>query len=191
MTSFYSKTELDAIGFRSYGKNVLISRKASIYGAEHICIGNDVRIDDFCVLSGTITLGNFIHISAYSCLYGGDSGIIMKDYSTLSSRCAVYAISDDYSGYAMTNPMIPEKYRSVISQKVVIEKHAIIGSGSTILPGVIISEGVAVGSMSLVNRTLEPWRIYVGIPCKMIKERENRVVRLEEQFVKEGVLNNE
>lgn len=50
MTSFYSEEELRSIGLKSYGKNVLISRFARIYGAESISIGNNVRIDDFCIL---------------------------------------------------------------------------------------------------------------------------------------------
>ena len=45
-----SRLQLEDIGFKSVGKNVLISDKASIYGAGNISIGNNVRIDDFVVL---------------------------------------------------------------------------------------------------------------------------------------------
>ena len=44
--------------------------KASIYNPEMVRIGSNVRIDDFCMLSGEITLHNYIHVSAYSALYG-------------------------------------------------------------------------------------------------------------------------
>ena len=70
-TSFYTDEELKEIGFKSYGKNVLLSRKTSIYGANNISIGNNVRIDDFCILSGNITLGNYIHIASACLLFGG------------------------------------------------------------------------------------------------------------------------
>lgn len=53
-TSFYTHDELAEIGFKSCGKNVLISRKASIYSPAKIEIGDNVRIDDFCILSGVI-----------------------------------------------------------------------------------------------------------------------------------------
>ena len=46
-TSFLSKDELTKIGFKKIGKNVFLSRKASIYGPENMEIGNNVRIDDF------------------------------------------------------------------------------------------------------------------------------------------------
>ncbi len=85
-SSFYSENELAEIGFKSFGQNVMISKKASIYGAGSIEIGNNVRIDDFCILSGKIKLGDYIHISAYSSLFAGDKGIEMKDFCTLSSR---------------------------------------------------------------------------------------------------------
>jgi len=71
MNSFYSTKELASLGLKRYGENVLISRKCSIYGAQSIEIGDNVRIDDFCILSGHIILGSNIHISAYVALFGG------------------------------------------------------------------------------------------------------------------------
>jgi galactoside O-acetyltransferase len=48
MNSFYSESKLKQLGFKSIGKNVLISKKASFYGINRIQIGDNVRIDDFC-----------------------------------------------------------------------------------------------------------------------------------------------
>ncbi len=184
-TSFYSEEELKEIGLKSYGKNVLISRNATIYGADKISIGDNVRIDDFCILSGNISLGSYIHIAAYCGLFGGDAGIIMEDFTTLSSRCAVYGVSDDYSGAALTNPMLPDKFRNVTEGTVTIKKHSIIGTGSSILPDVTIGEGCSVGSMSLVNKSIDAWGIYVGIPCKRMKERKKDLLELEKKFLSE------
>lgn len=177
MSSFYSKKELKNIGFVSIGNNVLISKKASFYSPECIEIGNNVRIDDFCILSGKIKINNNIHISAGSYLYAGDAGIILEDYSGISSRCAIYAITDDYSGNYLTNTMTDLKYRNVIKKEVIIKKYSIIGTGSTILPGVTIEDGCAIGAMSLVNKTTEPWGIYVGTPCKRIRERSKILLK--------------
>ncbi len=184
-TSFYSEEELKEIGLKSYGKNVLISRNATIYGADKISIGDNVRIDDFCILSGNISLGSYIHIAAYCGLFGGDAGIIMEDFTTLSSRCVVYGVSDDYSGAALTNPMLPDKFRNVTEGTVTIKKHSIIGTGSSILPDVTIGEGCSVGSMSLVNKSIDAWGIYVGIPCKRMKERKMDLLELEKKFLSE------
>ena len=97
MTSFYSAQELQKIGFKAIGENVKISRKTSIYSPERISIGNNVRIDDFCILSGTISIGSHIHISAYVALYGA-MGIVIEDYSGISPKSVVYSAMDDFSG---------------------------------------------------------------------------------------------
>lgn len=183
MNSFYSKEELKEIGFKQIGDNVLLSRKTSIYSPEKISIENNVRIDDFCLLSGNIRIGNYVHIAAACLLFGGYDGILLEDYTAISSRSALYAESDDYSGDSFTNPTLPPQYRKVIGGGVALKKHAIIGSGCTILPNVIIGTGTAVGSMSLVNKSLDEWGIYAGIPCRFIKERSRHLLTLENEFL--------
>ena len=182
-TSFYSAEELKNIGFKKIGNNVLLSRKCSIYGANEIKIGNNVRIDDFCILSGKIDIGNYIHIAAYSSIYAGNAGVFICDFANISSRCAIYAKSDDYSGQYLTNPMVEDDYLGVIEHSVSIKKHVIVGTGCTILPGTVLGEGVAVGAMSLVKESLEPFGIYAGIPCKFIKKRSRHLLSLENKFL--------
>lgn len=146
-------------------------------------MGDDVRIDYFTVISGKVTMGSFIHISQFCGIYGGDEGIVMEDFSGLSAKCSVYAVSDDYTGRSMTNPMVPAKYKpTAISRPVHIGKHAIIGCNSVVLPGVDIPEGAAVGSLSLVTRSLEPWSINTGIPAKKKSDRNRVILELEKEF---------
>jgi len=177
MTSFYTEEELSGLGLRKYGNNVLISRKCSIYSPETISLGNNVRIDDFCILSGSITIGSYVHISAYCALYGA-LGIEMEDYTGLSPRCTVFSASDDFSGDFLIGPMVDDNRTNVTGDKVLIKKYSQIGACSTILPAVIISEGVAVGAMSLVIKNLDEWGIYSGIPCCRIKERSKGLLKL-------------
>jgi acetyltransferase-like isoleucine patch superfamily enzyme len=179
--SFLNNDELQALGLKSYGKNVLISRKASIYGADTLSIGNHVRIDDFCILSGMISIGSYVHISAYTALYG-KGGIEIADFVTISGRVLVYSENDDYSGEFMTNPMLPEGFTNVNSAKVIFKKHAIVASGSIILPGVTMEEGSCVGAMSLVKSNTAPWMIYAGVPATFIKNRKNNILKLEQQL---------
>ncbi len=185
MPSFYSRDELDNIGFASVGQEVFISRKASIYGAEQIRIGSHVRIDDFTVLSGKISIGDYVHIAVFTSMFGGNAGIDVGDFANFSSRVAVYALSDDYSGDFMTNPMIAEEYKNTIERKVTIGKHVIVATGATVLPGVSLGEGSAVGAMSLVKENVEPWTVAAGIPARPIKPRNIKLLELERQFLKE------
>jgi galactoside O-acetyltransferase len=186
MTSFYSVNELNQIGFNSIGFNVSISKKASFYGASRISIGNNVRIDDFCVLSagiGGIKLGNYIHIGIYSSLVG-EGNIEMEDFSGLSSRVSIYSSNDDYSGQYMSNPTVPEKFTSVYSADVLLCKHSLVGSGSIILPGVTLNQGAVVGALSLINKDCESFYIYKGNPAKKIIKRKNNILMLEDELLK-------
>ena len=184
---FYTQEKLEKIGFKSLGKNVLISDKVSIYSPENISIGNNVRIDDFCVLSagdGYINIGNYIHIAIFTAIFGA-GGVEIEDFSTTSSRVAIYSVTDDYSGETLTNPLIPEKYKNLIYGEVKVKKHSIIGTGTTILPGVILEEGTSIGANSLVLKSTEPWGIYVGSPVRRIKDRKKDLLKLEIEFLKE------
>lgn len=179
--SIYSDAELQQLGFAKLGENVRISKKASFYGIERISIGSNVRIDDFCVLSagkGGIEIGSFIHIAVYTSLIGGGK-ITLSDFCNISSRVSIYSSNDDYSGEFMTNPMVPEEYTNVTTDSVVVGKHTIIGSGSVVLPGVVLREGVAIGALSLVSKSCEAFHIYAGNPLKLIKVRKKQLIDLE------------
>jgi acetyltransferase-like isoleucine patch superfamily enzyme len=185
--AWLTKSQLESLGFSAFGENVLISEKAAIYGAGNISIGSNVRIDDFCVLSagdGGIDIGSFIHIAVFSLLIGAGK-IVLKDFSNISSRVSIYSSNDDYSGAAMTNPMVDEEFTNVTRQDVCIGRHVIIGSGSVILPGVVLEEGVAIGALSLIHNNCEAFGIYVGNPAKRIKERKKDLLRLEARFLAE------
>ena len=183
MSYFLSEKELAELGLKAYGKNVLIGRHVVLYSPGQLTLGDDVRIDDFTIVSGKVTMGSYIHVSQFCGLYGGDEGIVMEDFSGLSAKCSVYAVSDDYTGHSMTNPMVPAKYKPTsISKAVHIGKHAIVGCNSVVLPGVDIPEGAAVGSLSCVTRSLEPWSINIGIPAKKKSDRAKDILDLEKQF---------
>lgn len=178
-SSYYSEEELSLLGFRSVGKDVRFSRKASVYGAEKISIGNHVRVDDFCILSGRIEIGNYVHVNPFTGIYAGNAGVFLGDFANLASRITIYAVSDDYSGDYMTSPLIPSELTNIRQAPVSIGRHVIIGTGSTLLPGIQIGEGCAIGAMSLVKNDCDPWGIYAGVPCRLIKPRSKKLLEFE------------
>ena len=147
MDSFYSEEELKEIGLKSYGAKVKISRNAKIYSPESISIGDNVRIDDFCILSGNIKLGSNIHISAYVALYGA-GGIIMEDFTGISARSTVYSAMDE------------------------------VGAHCVIFPGITIEEGSVIGTMTLANKDIPEWSIYIGQPASFLKHRNKGLLTL-------------
>jgi len=180
-----SRQAIEEMGFASVGHNVMLSDRASFYNCAQIAIGSNVRIDDFCVLAagaGGITLGYYVHI-AVSCVLVGAGKITMADFSGLSSRVSVYSSSDDYSGAAMTNPTVPTEFTNVLSADVTLERHVIVGSGSVLLPGITLEEGVAVGALSLVTKNCKAFGIYAGNPARRVKERKRDLLEIERLFL--------
>ena len=181
--TYYSEAELTDIGFKKIGRNVKISKNSAIYYPEKMEIGNNCRVDDFCLLSGKINLGDNIHIAAYSHIAAGDSGVYLNDFSGLAFGCHLFTSSDDYTGLALTNPTVPEEYRLLKKGPIILERHVIIGAKSMIFPDIIVSEGCALGAMSLLTKSTKPWGIYFGIPAKRIKERKKNLLDLERKYL--------
>ena len=182
--AFLSKEQIESMGFKSVGENALLSDKASYYNCKNISIGSNVRIDDFVVLSAGvdgIEIGNYIHIAVFSSLIGAGK-IILKDFCNISSKVSIYSSNDDYSGEFMTNPMIPIEFTNVTHGAVSIGKHVIVGSGSVILPNVILEDGVAVGALSLVTKDCGAFGVYIGTPAKREKERKRDLLELEKKL---------
>lgn len=173
--SFYLEEELAMLGFKAVGKNCQISRKASFYSIHDISIGNNVRIDDFCILSGNITLGNNIHISAYVALYGA-MGIELEDYTGVSPRSTIYSAIDDFSGDYLIGPIYPKEYTNVTGGKVTIKRYSQIGANCIVFPNLTIEEGCAIGACSMVRKDLESWGIYWGIPAVRHKNRNTKML---------------
>ena len=181
MDSFYSEVELKKIGFKRLGKNVKISKKSSIYTPNEICIGNNVRIDDFTILSGKIDIGNYVHISAYTALYG-EYGIKIGNYCGCSPRSIIFSATDDFSGEYMISPMVPEEYTNIIGGQVVLEDFVQLGANTIVMPKIIIHQGSAIGALSFVNKDIDEWGIYAGVPAKRIKERSKKILELCKNF---------
>lgn len=183
--AFYSNDEIQLLGFKRLGKNILLSKLASIYYPENISIDDNTRIDDFCILSageGGIQIGKHVHIACYVSLIG-DEKIEISDFAGLSSRVAVYSSTDDFSGKYLTGPTVPKKYKNIISKKVLIGKHVIMGAGAIVLPGCTIGDGSAVAALSLVNKDIPKHSIYGGIPAKYLNTRSSEIFELEQLFL--------
>ncbi|PSJ40073.1 O-acetyltransferase [Zobellella taiwanensis] len=183
--AYLTREQLETVGFKKLGKNIKVSDKASIYNPELIELGDYSRIDDFCIISGNVRIGRFVHVAPQCLLAGGEEGIVMSDFSGLAYQVQVFTQSDDYSGRTLTNPNIPSKYKREKKSSILLGKHVIVGAGSIIFPGVEVSEGCSVGAMTLVNKSTQPWGIYVGNPARRVKERKKDLLALETEFLKE------
>lgn len=181
---FLSRDEVLEIGFAHVGEHVQIDDGARFYGADRISLGSHVRIDAFAVLSAGpegIVIGDYVHL-AVGALISGAARVELHDFANISSRVAIYSSNDDYHGYSLTNPTVPDRFRRVHTAPVVIGKHVIVGSGSLILPGVTLGEGVAVGALSIVKQDVAPFTIVAGPTGRVIGSRRTDLLALEEEL---------
>ncbi len=174
--SFYDKRELDAIGFKNIGYNVLISRYARFYTPSNVSIGNNVRIDDFCILSGNIIIEDFVHISAFCALYG-KGGITLKNYSGMSPRSTIFSQTDDFSGDFLIGPMVEKQKTNIITGPVILNEFVQLGANTIVFPNIEIGKGSVTGAFTLVNKSLKQWSIYTGIPAKKLKNRNSTLLQ--------------
>lgn len=177
---FLSQEDLNKIGLKSVGKNVKISDRATLYAPENISIGDNVRIDDFCVLSaagGYIRLHNHIHIAPF-CFLAGKGGIEMCDYSGISCRVSLYSVNDDYNGDSLIGPIMERECLKIIEGPVVLQKYVTVGINAAVLPNVTLREGSILGAYSLATKDLEEWSIYVGVTARKLKSRRKGLLDL-------------
>jgi putative colanic acid biosynthesis acetyltransferase WcaF len=60
----------------------------------------------------------------------------------------------------------------LIHAPITIGREAWIAAGVFVAPGVRIADGVVVGAMSVVTKSLsQPWSVYAGNPCRFVKPR--------------------
>jgi galactoside O-acetyltransferase len=183
-SDFLSREQLERLGFAGLGEDVLLHSSCVIVGAERISIGSHVRIDPFCIItmSGQLQVGSRVHLSGHVAILGGGR-IEIGDFAAVSHGAKILSSSDSFSAGCIAGPLVPEEYRGVISEPVVIGRHVVIGANTVVLPGAIIGEGATVGALSLVKTRIEPWTVNAGIPSRVIGHRDRSGTLAREQLL--------
>lgn len=151
--------------------NLKIFKFTKIINPEYVFIGNNVIIDDFCLLYAKevapIKIGSWVHIASFTSITGGP--VTIGNFCAIASGSRIIAGSDNYANGALMNPPIPDKFRNISREGCKLEDFSFLSVNSIIFPGVTIGEGVVVGAGSIVRENLEPWGIYIMRNGKMVK----------------------
>lgn len=174
---FYSNEELLAVGFSSVGDNVRISNKVSFYSISGT-IGNNVRIDDFCILKGQIFLGSYIHIGSFCLITGVYGEVQLQDCSVLSSGVHVYTGSDDYRADVLSSGAVPQEFVKTIKGGVFLGKGSIVGAQSLLLPNSYIEDGASVGAHCVIYGRVPQGAVMVSGAGKArkVKQRDSQKI---------------
>ncbi|MEW5755438.1 MAG: acyltransferase [Pseudomonadota bacterium] len=167
----------DVSKLKACGRNVIIGKTARIRYPECVEIGDNVIIDDFTYISTSLVITNNVHIASGCKLIGGKSAQIeIGDFCTLAPNVVMAAGSDDYIA-GIASPLVPLKYKGdCLIGSIRLIRHSIIGANSVVLPNVVFGEGASVGALSLVNRDLDEWGLYAGVPARLIKIRNAKEI---------------
>lgn len=187
LSSCYTDEELaELVG--SFGKEVKIDRSVRIFGGRSIRIGNRVRIDCFGLISAGpegVEIGSNVHLAAGCCIFGGGGRVVIEDFCGISCRTAVYTASDDYVDGFLTGPTLPDEFRKIAKGPVTLRRHAIVGAGAVLLPGVTLEFGASVGALTLVRKRVGECEVVYGNPMQTLPRKRNgdRLRELEAKYL--------
>jgi galactoside O-acetyltransferase len=169
-----SLDKLRRMGVTLLGKNIKVSKNSRFYNPKNIILHDNIRIDDFTILSarGKIEIFNYVHIASH-CLLSSATRIECHNFSGIASGSKLFGSTDDFHGRYMVGPLVPSSLRNVTSGDIILNNHVLLGSNTIVLPSVIFGEGTAVGAMSLITKNTDPWCVYLGVPGKKMCERSD------------------
>jgi galactoside O-acetyltransferase len=159
------------------GDNVLIDLGVIIWNAQNVSIGDYSHIDTNVKIEASepISIGSYVHVAS-NVLLQGRGTLSIGDYADIAAGSLIYSGVNHYTDgktntfYEMSS-CAPADKQFVKCAPVRIEKRAFIGLNSVIMPGVTVGEGAIVGACSFVNADVPAYKIAVGIPARVVKDR--------------------
>ncbi len=152
-------------GYFRCGKKCNIGRNVNIY--KHVSIGNNCSLDNNielrCNGGRKIQIGNQVTINRNTVIGGN---VIIKDFCRIGPNCNIFG-----SNHKFDNPDTPIYQQGMSSVGIVIEEDCWLGANVNVTDGVTIGKGSVVGMGAVVTKSIPPYSIAVGNPCKVIKSR--------------------
>jgi acetyltransferase-like isoleucine patch superfamily enzyme len=181
--------------FGSVGKGVVFGCNIKCRHPHKIRIGDNVVIDDNCLLDAKgdtntgITIGNGVFIGRNTILSCKDGDIVLKDRVNIGFNCEIfssscvtvekdtllaaycYLIGGGNYDISLSEQPIAERPLFDQTKKLVVGSGSWLGAGVKVLDGVSIGDGVVVGAGAVVTKDIPDNSIAHGIPAKVVKKR--------------------
>jgi acetyltransferase-like isoleucine patch superfamily enzyme len=146
------------------GATVRCRSRIDVFPWNRFEIGNLTTIEDFCTVnngSGNVLLGNRVRVGIGSVIIGP---VTMGNGSGLGQHVFVSGFNHGYKDGTKNSSIQPLDIKPVI-----IEDEVHIGANSVVTAGVTIGKRSQIGAGSVVTKSIPPFSIAVGNPCKVIK----------------------
>ncbi len=128
-------------------------------------LGRYSVIEDFCCINnavGDVTIGDYTRVGLSNVVIGP---VKIGNHVNLAQHVAISGLNHNYEDIEKN---IDEQ--GVSTQQIIIEDNVWIGANATILAGVTIGEHSVVAAGSVVNRSIPPYSVCVGIPARVVKQ---------------------
>jgi UDP-2-acetamido-3-amino-2,3-dideoxy-glucuronate N-acetyltransferase len=142
------------------GRNVQIYAFVNLYGCE---IGDESRIGTFVEIQKGAKIGPRCKISSHTFIC---EGVTIE--SEVFIGHGVTFINDRYPRATSASGQ-PQTEADWSVQNTLVKKGASIGSGATLLGGVIIGEKAIIGAGSVVTKDVPPNTVVAGNPARVLK----------------------
>jgi len=142
------------------GNNVKLSRFINLYGCQ---VGDDTKIGAFVEIQKNASVGRRCKISSHTFIC---EGVRIEDGVFIGH--GVTFINDTYP--RATNSVGELQTESDWKvEPTVVKRGASIGSGTTVLSGVVIGENAMVGAGSVVTKDVPPNAVVAGNPTRLLR----------------------
>ncbi len=145
------------------GQRVKIFAFTNLYGCE---IGDDVKIGTFVEIQKGAKVGNRCKVSSHSFLC---EGVTLEDEVFVGH--GVIFINDRFPR-ATTEGGALQTEADWSCVPTLVKRRASIGSGATILCGITIGEGAAIGAGSVVTKDVPAGAVVAGNPARLMLRRQ-------------------
>lgn len=154
-----------------FGEDVFIHSDVHFNKKRKIEIGDHVAIDKGVYCTVNVKIGNYVHISPYTTIIGGEDGVfICNGFNNIMCGSRIICGSDRFDDSGLFGAMIPKELKgNQIIKPIIMEEFSNIGTNSIVMPGSILRKGVLLSAGSLLIGDTEEWGVYKGNPAKLIK----------------------
>ena len=158
------------------GRNVIIGKTVRIRRPEEVSIGDNTIIDDFTYISCPMKIGKNCHIGPGVTINGGKQKIEIGNFVDIGANSSISTTSGNFISATINSAGIKKKFHfGSISKKIKINNYVVIGSNCVILPGVILPEGMASSSLTVLRKKKYlKWSLYGGFEGEFLIKRENK-----------------
>ncbi len=160
------------------GNNVFIGHNAVFTNPKNVILGDNVRIDPFCLITTALEIDSYAQICSHAVLGGGvQHKIKLGKWNFIGYGSKLFCASEDYSGeYGPVNEYWGNN--KIFRGDITFKDYSGIASDVMVFPGVTIPEGCTIGAKSLIysKNDLKEWSIYLGNPLQFHKERNRENV---------------